>query len=101
MMQRMARGAATASLALAATLAPTAADAADQLGKVDFPNSCSPAVQERLQRGVALLHSFYYSATQKAFEAVAAADPSCAIAAWRCATSSRRRRTATGRTRSR
>ena len=54
-----------AVLALSVSFA-TDALAADQLGKVDFPNSCSPAVQEQLQRGVALLHSFYYSATQKA-----------------------------------
>src|SRR5881628_3803549 len=54
----------------------------DKLGKVDFPNSCSPAVQEKLLRGIAMLHSFYYSATQRAFEEVAAEDNSCAIAAW-------------------
>jgi len=54
----------------------------DRLGKVEFPNSCSPAVQEKFLRGVAMLHSFYYSATQKAFEEVAAQDNSCAIAAW-------------------
>src|SRR5262247_1631408 len=54
----------------------------DKLGKVEFPNSCSLAVQEKLVRGVAMLHSFYYSATQKAFNEVAAEDPSCAIAAW-------------------
>jgi tetratricopeptide (TPR) repeat protein len=53
-----------------------------KLGKVEFPNSCSPAVQEKFLRGVAMLHSFYYSATQKAFEEVAAEDNSCAIAAW-------------------
>jgi hypothetical protein len=53
-----------------------------KLGKVEFPNSCSPAVQEKLLRGIAMLHSFYYSATQKAFEEVAAEDNSCAIAAW-------------------
>jgi tetratricopeptide (TPR) repeat protein len=53
-----------------------------QLGKVEFPNSCSPAVQEKLLRGVAMLHSFYYSAAQRAFEEVAAEDNSCAIAAW-------------------
>src|SRR5438477_1548342 len=54
----------------------------DKLGKVEFPNSCSPAVQEKLLRGVAMLHSFYNSAAQKAFEEVAAEDNSCAIAAW-------------------
>jgi tetratricopeptide (TPR) repeat protein len=58
------------------------AQSRDKLGTVDFQNSCSPAVQEKLQRGVAMLHSFYYSATQKAFEEVAVEDRSCAIAAW-------------------
>ena len=53
-----------------------------KLGKVEFPNSCSPAVQEKLLRGIAMLHSFYYSATQRAFEDVAAEDNSCVIAAW-------------------
>src|SRR5262245_61695079 len=59
-----------------------AAQTSTQLGKVEFPNSCSPAVQEKLLRGVAMLHSFYYSAAQKAFEEVAAEDNSCVIAAW-------------------
>jgi tetratricopeptide (TPR) repeat protein len=54
----------------------------DKLGKVEFVNSCSPAVQEKFLRGVAMLHSFYYSAAEKAFEEVAAEDNSCAIAAW-------------------
>ena len=70
-------------IALSLAAAGTAfAQSRDQLGKVEFPNSCSPAVQEKLLRGVAMLHSFYYSATQKAFEEVAAEDNSCAIAAW-------------------
>src|SRR5207244_590059 len=59
-----------------------AAQSGDRLGKVEFPNACSPAVQEKLLRGIAMLHSFYYSATQKAFEEVAAEDNACAIAAW-------------------
>src|SRR5262247_1945929 len=54
----------------------------DKLGKVEFPNSCSPAVQEKLLRGIAMLHSFYYSATQRAFEDVAAEDNSCTLAVW-------------------
>src|SRR6266487_6047548 len=71
-------------LAVLALCVPLAAFAqsADRVGKVDFPNSCSPAVQEKLLRGVAMLHSFYYRAAQKAFEEVAAEDNSCAIAAW-------------------
>jgi tetratricopeptide (TPR) repeat protein len=53
-----------------------------KVGKIEFANSCSPAVQEKLLRGIAMLHSFYYSAAQKAFEEVAAQDDSCTVAAW-------------------
>src|SRR5437660_5111058 len=71
------------SVLLAATgCAQTPGKAPEQLGKVQFQNSCSPAVQEKLLRGIAMLHSFYYSAAQKAFEEVAAEDNSCTIAAW-------------------
>ena len=85
MMQFVVRAAAIGSLALATTLpawAQTAGKAPEQLGKVEFPNSCSPAVQEKFLRGVAMLHSFWYSATEKTFEEVAADDNSCALAAW-------------------
>ena len=67
---------------LLAAAGAACAESGDQLGKVEFHNSCSPAVQEKLLRGIKMLHSFYYSATQKAFEEVAAEDNSCAIAAW-------------------
>jgi hypothetical protein len=52
----------------------------EQLGKVSFPISCLPAVQQPFERGVALLHSFAYSAAESAFRAVAQEDPNCAIA---------------------
>jgi tetratricopeptide (TPR) repeat protein len=58
------------------------AQAKDELGKVDFQNSCTPAVQESFQRAVAMLHSFRYAETEKAFREVLAQDPSCAIATW-------------------
>ena len=54
----------------------------EQLGKVDFPNSCSPAVQEQFQRAAAMLHSFRYGEGEKAFREVLGQDPSCAIATW-------------------
>src|SRR5437660_9977660 len=74
--------AAAVSLALAATgCALTAGKSPEQVGKVQFQNSCSPAVQEKLLSGIAMLHSFYYSAAEKAFEEVAAEDNRCAIAA--------------------
>src|SRR6266850_3681326 len=54
----------------------------DQLGTVNFQNSCSPAVQGSFQRSVAMLHSFRYGETEKTFREVLAQDPSCAIATW-------------------
>ena len=59
-----------------------AADPYSKLGKVKFANSCSAAVQPRLQRAVAMLHSFWYGAAEPAFEDIARDDPTCAIAAW-------------------
>ena len=52
------------------------------LGKVSFANSCDPKVQPTLERGVAMLHSFWYSEGEKTFRAVLKDDPSCAIATW-------------------
>ncbi len=54
----------------------------EKLGKVSFPTSCTPAVQEQFDRGVALLHSFAYTAAENAFKAIAESDPHCAIAHW-------------------
>ena len=53
-----------------------------KLGKVNFTNSCSPAVQDRLQRAVAMLHSFWYDESARQFQSVSATDPHCAIAWW-------------------
>jgi tetratricopeptide (TPR) repeat protein len=52
------------------------------VGKVAFANSCSPAVQSDLLRGIAMLHSFWYTAGDDTFKAVLAKDPTCAIATW-------------------
>ena len=54
----------------------------EQLGTVNFPNSCSAAAQETFQRGVAMLHSFRYGEAEKTFREALAQDPSCAIATW-------------------
>jgi tetratricopeptide (TPR) repeat protein len=54
----------------------------EKLGAVSFENTCSEGVQPRLQRAVALLHSFWWSEGDKAFREVLVADPSCAIAGW-------------------
>jgi tetratricopeptide (TPR) repeat protein len=54
----------------------------EKLGTVKFPVSCSAEVQQEFERAVALLHSFAYSAAEKAFRAVLAKDPNCAMAHW-------------------
>ena len=51
-------------------------------GAIDFPISCSPAVQAEFNRGVALLHSFFYEEARNIFTKVAAQDPACAMAQW-------------------
>ena len=55
---------------------------AAQLGTVAFPVSCSPAVQKPFERGVALLHSFWYEEAEKEFQQIATDDPHCAMAHW-------------------
>lgn len=53
-----------------------------QLGTVHFPISCADKAQASLQRGVALLHSFWYAEAEKSFQQAASDDPSCAMAHW-------------------
>jgi len=60
-----------------------------QYGTVRFPVSCKPGVQEQFERAVAMLHSFFYPETVKAFEAIIAGDPDCAMAYWGLAISQR------------
>ncbi|HWY22510.1 MAG TPA: hypothetical protein VNX26_14890 [Candidatus Acidoferrum sp.] len=55
---------------------------AAQLGTVTFPVSCAPNVQKHFQRGVALLHSFWYEEAEKEFQQIATDDPHCAMAHW-------------------
>jgi hypothetical protein len=54
----------------------------DQLGRVDFPTSCSSKVQPTIEKGVALLHSFQYQQTKQVFTEAATQEPACAMAKW-------------------
>jgi hypothetical protein len=56
--------------------------APEKLGKVSFLVSCAPAVQGEFNKGVALLHSFAYTAAESTFQKVAALDHLCAMAHW-------------------
>ncbi|HUK25939.1 MAG TPA: hypothetical protein VLV49_15260 [Terriglobales bacterium] len=69
--------------ALPALAAPQAEQlTSKQLGRVHFPVSCTPKSQAAFERGVAMLHSFWYEESEKAFELAATQDPSCAMAHW-------------------
>src|SRR5437016_13449484 len=52
------------------------------LGSVHFPVSCAPAAQKTFDRGVALLHSFWYDEAEKTFSEVARIDTACAMGYW-------------------
>ena len=76
------------SLTLATSGAALAQDHAahgapvDRLGSVTFPNTCADAVKPQVNRGVALLHSFWFDEAIRTFNDVAAKDPKCGISQW-------------------
>jgi tetratricopeptide (TPR) repeat protein len=53
-----------------------------EAGAVTFAVSCDPSVRADFNRGVALLHSFFYEESRRTFTAIAERDPSCAMAQW-------------------
>ena len=53
-----------------------------RLGKVTFPVSCAPSVQQQFSGAVAMLHSFWYEKARETFGAVAEKDPTCGMAYW-------------------
>jgi tetratricopeptide (TPR) repeat protein len=52
------------------------------LGSVSFPISCSRDEQQAFNRGVALLHSFSYTAAHDQFAGIAKQNPTCSMAYW-------------------
>ena len=54
----------------------------DRLGSVTFPTSCDPRVQADFERGVAMLHSYWFNYAGKVFQSVLERDPTCAMAYW-------------------
>jgi tetratricopeptide (TPR) repeat protein len=55
---------------------------AEQLGTVRFPVSCTASSQKAFERGIALLHSFWYEEAEKEFVQIAKDDPACGMAHW-------------------
>ena len=62
---------------------------AEHFGTAHLATSCSADLQPQFDRAVAMLHSFFFPETVKAFAAIATADPSCAMAYWGIAMSER------------
>src|SRR4030095_12919663 len=56
--------------------------APEKLGIAKFPTSCPADVQQEFERSVELLHSFAYSAAEKAFRNLIVKNPNCAMAHW-------------------
>lgn len=54
----------------------------ERLGTVRFPVSCAAASQAPFDRGVALLHDFWYEEARAQFQRLAKSDPACAMAYW-------------------
>src|SRR5438477_5903315 len=54
----------------------------ENLGTVHFATSCDPKVAPQFDRAVALLHSFEFGASIRAFNDVLATDSTCAMAYW-------------------
>ena len=82
------RSAIAALTALTVVTVPTALVAQDhdhsgeKLGHVTFPVTCKADAPQRFERAMAVLHSFWWEAGGDAFNAVIAADSSCAMAYW-------------------
>jgi hypothetical protein len=77
------------TLVLALACAAGSAAAQEKFGTVRFKTSCTPAAQKEFERALAMLHSFAYPETLKAFSAIPQSDPKCAIAYWGVAASLR------------
>ncbi len=76
-----------AAAAAAASATPALAQHDDdhqhaQLGRVSFRTSCNRGAHQAFERGLAQLHSFWFSEADRSFRAAFAADSSCGIAQW-------------------
>src|SRR5262244_4518201 len=83
-MKRQSRRALCAAglITAALTVGAFAQEREEKLGSLSFPTSCDPKVQAEFERGVAMIHSYWFLVARGAFEGVLKEDPSCAIAYW-------------------
>ena len=78
----MAMGPAAAAAPAGTGAMATPAQMQERLGTVEFPVSCAAGTQAYFNRGVALLHDFWYEEARSQFERIAKGDPGCAMAHW-------------------
>jgi hypothetical protein len=52
------------------------------IGAAHLATSCNSTAQKQIDRGVALIHSFWYPEAEKSFRLAADADPQCGMAWW-------------------
>jgi tetratricopeptide (TPR) repeat protein len=71
-----------ASLGATGLTAAQHAHGSEGVGTAHMEISCAPAVRERFDRALALLHNFWYARALTRFEEIQKADPDCAIAYW-------------------
>jgi tetratricopeptide (TPR) repeat protein len=59
-------------------------DASDlgNIGQARLPTSCNEQAQREIDRGVSLIHSFWYLEAEKAFRSASTADAECGMAWW-------------------
>ena len=73
---------AVAAMAAAGLSLAQPARSDDNLGTVNFETSCKPEAQKLFNQAMLYQHSFWYRASQRAFEDTLKADPECGIAYW-------------------
>src|SRR2546423_7879657 len=71
-----------AGMVTAALASGAIAQQDEKLGRVSFPTSCDPNVQAQFDRGVAMLHSYWFLKARRTFEGILQQDPNCAMAYW-------------------
>jgi tetratricopeptide (TPR) repeat protein len=72
----------TACLTLRADEAHHHYDPAQKVGRVSLTISCSQSAQNKVEYGLALMHSFLFEDAEDQFKNAATADPTCAMAYW-------------------
>jgi tetratricopeptide (TPR) repeat protein len=57
-------------------------DLSQKVGKVSFPISCSKTAQDKVEHGIALMHSFLFDDAEDQFKEATTEDSTCAMAYW-------------------